>query len=351
MRSGIVAGLAADPSTLRISANAAIERRNSPRAAFGETLLQRGLQEDDEILVTEGHCLIGVTSFWIGDLRTSRRSLEAALDHDEPRHTAAHLERFGQDPRAVCLIRLALTSFELGDDETADTCCRAGLDAVSELGHDDTSVYVRTFAAWYQAERGDADRAAEVIAAAPSTTNSTEPVARHQFAGWARSCSGDVAGGIRRLRSALDLARAGPLMFEPSVLLHLAASRHAAGDPVGALADAERARDIAATSTPYHLPEATRLAGELLGEAGADPAEVLRRLEEAVRLAAGSGAAVHELRARTALVRRGPVVRTDGGRDPRMRPVVVSGSAGRTRRTGRRHRCRCGPRRSMTVQP
>ena len=297
-------GLAADPSTLRISANAAIERRDYPRARrLGATLLQRGRQERDEILVTEGHYLIGVTSFWLGDLRTSRRSLEAALAHYDPRQTAVHLERFGQDPRAVCLVRLALTSFELGDDAGAAACCRAGLDAVSELGHDYTSVYVRTFAAWYHAERGDADQAAQIIAAAPRTTNSTEPIARHQFDGWALSCAGDAVGGIRRLDAALDLARAGPLMFEPAVLLHLAASRRAAGDPTGALAAAEQARGIAAAAMPYHLPEATRLSGELLGEAGGDPAEALRLLAEAVRLATGQGAAVHELRARTALVR------------------------------------------------
>ena len=149
--------------------------------------------------MTEGHYLIGVTSFWLGDLRTSRRSLEAALAHYDPRQTAAHLERFGQDPRAVCLVRLALTSFELGDDAAAAACCRAGLDAVSELGHDYTSVYVRTFAAWYHAERGDADQAARDHRRRPEDdeqhrAHRSSPVRR-----LGASCSGDVAGGIRRL--------------------------------------------------------------------------------------------------------------------------------------------------------
>ena len=102
-------GLVADPSTLRLSANAAIGRRDYPRARrSGQVLLQRGLDERDPVLTTKGHYLLGVTSFW------PRRPAGIAppppdrpWHPHEPRHTRwLTSEHFGQDPQAVRLVRL-----------------------------------------------------------------------------------------------------------------------------------------------------------------------------------------------------------------------------------------------------
>jgi len=253
-------GLAADPSTLRLWANAAIGRRDYPKARrLGETLLRRGCDEHDRVLITEGHYLIGVTSFWLGDLDVSRRSLEDALASHQPRHTPVHLERFGQDPRTVCLVRLALTSFHLGDETTAAERCAEALEASAGVGHEYTDVYVRMFAAWYLVEAGREDEAAQLVDRMPAATpNPMASIARAQFTGWARSRRGDPASGARLLRDAQHEAHhRGPQMFEPFTLILLARSCLAAGDLSEALDAALAARAIAASEMPFHLPEAT----------------------------------------------------------------------------------------------
>jgi len=291
---------------LRISANAAIGRREYVTARrFGETLLQRGLDERDVVLITEGHYLIGVTSFWLGDLHTSRRSLQLALESHQARHIAVHLERFGQDPRAVCLVRLGLTSFQLADEATAAESCARALERAAELGHEYTDVYVRMFAAWYLSDSGQADAAADVVNGMPATTqNPVAPIARAQFSGWAHTQRGDAVTGVRLLCQAQHAAHHdGPLMFEPYALMLLARSRLAAGEPSAAHRDATSALGIATSEMPYHVPEASRLVAEIEMQTDADAGRALDRLELAADAAAGSGAVIHELRARTSLLR------------------------------------------------
>jgi hypothetical protein len=296
-------GLDADPSTLRIKANAAIERRDYPRAQrIGEALLQRGDERGDSVLITEGHYLMGVTSFWLGDLHLSRRHLDDALCAHRIRNTPVHLSRFGQDPRAVCLVRLALTSFHLGDEAAAAQGCAAALEASAELSHDYTDFYVRTFAAWYLTEAGRADEAGKLVGQIPSTTpNRVAVIARTQFTGWALTQQGDPLSGVRHLRCAWQWAHDS--LFEPYVLILLARSQLAAGDPCGALNAAVAARGIAARQMPVHLPETHRLTGELVMATGGDPQEGLASLANAAQIATRHGAVVDELRARTSLLR------------------------------------------------
>jgi DNA-binding SARP family transcriptional activator/tetratricopeptide (TPR) repeat protein len=300
-------GRAPEPSTLRLSANAAIVQRDFHQArAFGHTLLSRGLDDGDAIVITEGHYLVGVTSFWLGELETSRHHLEAALASTRPSHTPVHLERFGQDPRSVCLVRLALTRFHLGDVADADRTCASVLDAAAETDHLFTEVYVRSFAAWYLAESGDAERAASVVDGMPTgaITNSIAPVTRALYAGWAHTVRGDPMAGIELLEQAHDEARRqNQLIYEPFVLLTLAQAHSSAGNAAASLTAAISARKIAADEMPFHLAEATRVNGDLLLTTGGNPAESIALLDEAARIARNQGSVVYEIRARTSLLR------------------------------------------------
>jgi DNA-binding SARP family transcriptional activator len=298
-------GRVAEPTTLRLSANAAIVRRDFHRArAFGHSLLTRGLADHDAILVTEGNYMVGVTSFWLGELEASRRHLEEALASNRLVHTPVHLERFGQDPRAVCLVRLAMTQFHLGDDADAVRRCDAALATVAETGHVFTDVYVRTYVAWYLAEAGSAEQAAIVVAEMPASTHSLAAVTRPMFTGWAQTMGGDPTAGIELLEDARrETHRQNVLTHEPYVLLMLAQSHALAGDPGAGLTAAVTARKIAADEMPCHLAEATRLNGELLLATGAVPTEAISLLHEAARTSSRQANLVYELRARTSLLR------------------------------------------------
>jgi DNA-binding SARP family transcriptional activator/class 3 adenylate cyclase/tetratricopeptide (TPR) repeat protein len=300
-------GLAPDPSTLRLSANAAITHRDFLHARrLGETLLERGEHDGDAVLITEGNYLIGVTSFWLGNLHNSARHLRSALAAYQPDHNVVHLQRFGQDPRTVCLIRLALTQLLLGYDGESSSLCDDALDTAEATGHQYTQSYARVFAAWYLSEAGDAARAgtiAESLAPVVSTS-SLAAVGHPMFTAWADVLLGDRGEGLRRLRHALDVSRAAAAaLMEPIILLMLAAGHALAGDPAAGLDAASQARTVALREMPVHIPEASRLTGELLLANGAPFAEAIVPLQEAVDTAARQGNVVHELRARTSLLR------------------------------------------------
>jgi DNA-binding SARP family transcriptional activator/tetratricopeptide (TPR) repeat protein len=300
-------GLAPEPSTLRLSANAANSRRDFHEArGQGVTLLERGEREQNPVLITEGRYLLGVTSFWLGEIDASRHHLDAALASNRPEHTPLHLEHFGQDPRVVCLIRLALTLFHLGRDTDAAPLFEQGLATATAGGHPYTEVYARMFGAWYLTESGSPERAALLVneVAPASATHTMVSIGRAMFGGWSDTARGDPQRAIPRLEDALRQIRdVGNMMLEPFTLLMLAQSRALIGDTAAALTAATSARAIATEEMPFHAPEACRLNGELLLRAGGETAEGIAMLREAVRTAALQGSVLYELRARVSLLR------------------------------------------------
>jgi DNA-binding SARP family transcriptional activator/tetratricopeptide (TPR) repeat protein len=298
-------GLAPDPSTLRLAANAAITVRDFIEAhRFGQLLLEHGVRVDDAVVITEGNYLLGVTSFWLGELRASRRHLAEALAAYRPERLSEHLDHYGQDPRAVCLVRLALTLFYLGEHAEAARRCEDALRVASDIGHAFTQLYVEMFAAWYLAESGSAGRAALLADGMPAacSTNVLHVVAQTLFSGWSHTARGEPARGIPLLETACRDAREHQRTLEPYGLLMLAQARGLAGHPAAGLADATTARTIAAAEMPIHMPEADRLCGELLLAAGGAAAEAVAGLERATDTAVRQANIVHELRARTALL-------------------------------------------------
>ena len=217
--------------------------------------------------------------------------------------------------------RLALTSFHLGDDTTAVRELARALDAAAELGHEYTDVYVRMFAAWYFADSGQPEAAAEVVRrrCRRQRANSTAAVARAQFAGWALTAGGDPDG--RHPPAARGAANRPPP--RPADVRAVrpappgAAAGWPAGDAAGALDDARAALVIATAEMPFHVPEATRLVGELELATGGDPARALARLDAA----AAEAAATRRARPRDP----GPDVGAPGGPDAR---AGVGGRAG-----------------------
>ena len=298
-------GLPPEPSTLRISANAAIGRREYREARrYGQILLRRGLDERDGVLVTEGHYLKGVTSFWLGEIDASRHHLEAALASHRTANTAVHLEQFGQDPHAVCLCRLALTRFQQGADIVADELLDDAFAAAATTGHGYTDIYVRMFAAWLFADSGRPRAAKRVVdgIASGEVPNTMDPIARGLFGGWEALAGGDPHAALPLLDEARRLAHhVGPQMHEPLTLLVLSDAHAAAGAPAAALEAARAAGRIASAEMPFHLPDALRRQGELL--LADDPAAGIGLLEGASIVAREHGNVVHELRARTALLR------------------------------------------------
>ena len=298
-------GLLPDVSTLRLTANAAIVRRDYPEAhRLGEVLLARGEAADDVVQRTEGHYVCGVSSFWMGRYDQSRDELQRSLEVYDPKRAVEHLEWFGQDPKSVCLVRLGITQWHLGEIDAARALCDEAVEYARGLGHPGNEGYVRVFAAWAAAEGGFAERAGEIVGGVGEAGRSANwsDFLCHLFTAWAQFRRGD-ADGLRALKAAATTEEGRMPMFEPLALLYLARGLRDAGDPTVGLRVAEEARVIAEREIQCHESDASRLCGELLAACGGDPGEIETALRRAVTVALDQHSPVLELRSRTSLVR------------------------------------------------
>jgi tetratricopeptide (TPR) repeat protein len=298
-------GRPADPSTIRLSANSAIAARDFNESdRLGGLLLADGRDTQDPVLVTEGHYLQGVSHFWRGAFANSRDHLRRALAAYEPERAHEHLERFGQDAKAVCLVRLGWTEWHLSRFAEAANLREQALAQAETLGHPFTLGYVRALAAWSALDADSASLVMDLTRDLPgSDQNLWLALMRDIFAAWVDARTGDLDTAVARLDEAAATARTRRPLVEPLALLSVAAAHHRAGDYDRGLTAATAARQIAEREMQFHRAEARRLESLLLDRRGDSPDDVEIALRDAVDTAVAQGAAVLELRARTTFTR------------------------------------------------
>jgi hypothetical protein len=70
-------------------------------------VLAVGQRDDDQVLIVEGEYILGVISFWEGRFPEARHHLQAAIDRYSSARRETHMTIYSQDPKVVCLSRLA----------------------------------------------------------------------------------------------------------------------------------------------------------------------------------------------------------------------------------------------------
>jgi hypothetical protein len=104
-----------DPPILRVLAIARLTVGDLTRARnLGEEFLRVYDETRDPMTKVEGEYVLGVTHHWLGNFSHARKHLETALSNYDPADQARHITLFAQDPRAVCLVRLAWSLWNLG---------------------------------------------------------------------------------------------------------------------------------------------------------------------------------------------------------------------------------------------
>ncbi len=118
---------------------------------------------DEPIAVTEGHYLLGVSAFWQGDLTGARRSLQDAIDSYRPELGPEHLARYAQDPKAICLVRLAATEWWFGELGKARELAEEARRFADSLDHPNTLGYVLNWIGLLAVEADDRDRLSDLV--------------------------------------------------------------------------------------------------------------------------------------------------------------------------------------------
>jgi hypothetical protein len=275
---------------------------------LGQALLDH--ESHDPIARTEGRYLLGVSAFWRGDLAMARHYLAGAVERYDLSHRDEHLALYAQDPKAVCLVRLAWVELWGGDPGRADEVARSALEIAVDLDHVMTLGYVITYAAIMAAEAEDLGRLAELLGDADRLWKRLSErylmVVLDALRGWLDACEGSL-GGIEQIVRSVSRSRTdGETLHLTYCLLLLARARGMAGEiDQGRAATREGLSWSQSRNQRYLEAELWRVDGELAyrsGEAEAASAS----LRSAVELASAQGARWLELRALHSLAMRLP---------------------------------------------
>lgn len=255
----------------------------------------------DPIAKTEGRYLLGVSGFWQGDLDRARSYLRGAIEAYDLPHRDRHLALFAQDPKAVCLVRLALVELWTGDAGRAGETARAALEIAAELDHLMTSAYVITYAAIGAAEAEDLGRLAQLLAQADLLWQRFSDrylmVVLEALRGWLEVCQGS-AGGIEKILRSVERSRGeGETLHLTYTLLLLARARAVSGElHEGRAATREGLEWTQRSNQRYLEAELWRVDGELAYLSG-EPQVAAASLQNAVETATAQGAGWLSLRA------------------------------------------------------
>lgn len=275
--------------------------------------LARALLDDerhDPVARTEGRYLLGVSAFWRGDLASARHFLEGAIEAYDVSRRDEHLALYAQDPKTVCLVRLAWVELWAGDAGRADETARSALEIAVDTEHLMTLGYVITYAAIIAAESEDLARLAELLADAERLWKRFSDrylmVVLEALRGWLEVCGGS-AGGIEKILQSVARSHAeGETLHLSYTLLLLARARGMVGEfREGRAATREGLAWSHRCKQRYLEAELWRVDGELAYRSGETEAAAAS-LRRAVETARAQGAGWLQLRALHAFASRFP---------------------------------------------
>lgn len=288
-----------DPPILRGLGLAQVQGcRFDESSELGQALVDH--ESHDPVARTEGRYLLGVSAFWRGDLARARQYLEGAIDAYDVSHRDEHLALYAQDPKAVCLVRLAWVDLWAGDAGRADERARSALELAVDLDHFMTRWYVLTYAAIIAAESEVLDRLAELLGDAELLGKRLPMrylmIVADALRGWLDVCEGSPGGIERIVRSVARSRTEGESLHLTYTLLLLARARGLAGELHEGRAATREALSLSHRRNQRYLEaELWRVDGELAYRGGAP--EAATSLRRAVEVADAQGASWLELRA------------------------------------------------------
>jgi DNA-binding SARP family transcriptional activator len=253
------------PPLLRSLAVAALARADFAAAReYGLALRARGEHDADDVLRVESEYVLGVTAFWAAELADARTHFERAVELYRDENRQQHLLRYGQDPKVVCLSRLAYTHWFLGHAAAAIRIRDEAIGFAEQIKHPYSHVTALFFAALLAVDMRDVpalrrclDQAAAVL---PEDAGVQSTAAIAALTAYREVLDGRPTDGITRIRA----IRADPRTTQPvapglraALVRILLAACEAAGDARTGLAAAEELLETA--DSRVWDPEAARL--------------------------------------------------------------------------------------------
>jgi tetratricopeptide (TPR) repeat protein len=302
------AGVIPAPPLLRSFAHPLIMRAVLPELeAVGQQLLAAVPAAGDSILSVEAHYVLAVAAFWRGTPVAAAGHFQTALEAYRPENAREHIKTYGQDPAAICGVRLGYALGMIDRPVQARQALERGLAWAESLAHPHSLAYAGTWGTYAFILLGDESGARRVLDAAKEVAEvnafSHWSLMNQPLDGFLLAREGHVERGIDLMkRAAEEWADRGFKLAVPQNRAFLAEICLSAGRlEEGFAALDEGAATSRETGMAYCDAELLRLRGEFLAAAGAPAPEVRRVLQEAADVAARQGATTFGRRAERSL--------------------------------------------------
>jgi TOMM system kinase/cyclase fusion protein len=277
---------------------------------LAEQLLILAQRQQDPGLLLEAHRVLGQTTFWLGEMASTREHMEQGMALYDFQQHRSHTFLYGQDPGVVCRSFAAWALWVLGYADQACQRIQEALTLAQELAHPFSLAYALTCAAIVHSFRREGQathrRAEEVI-----------ELSREQgfpfwftwgtiLRGWAFAEHGQGAEGIAQMQQGLAAYQAtGADVFRPSFLALLGEAYGKEGQAEAGLCVLIKALAVVNnTDERWWEAELYRLKGELLSPSSMENwAEAETCFRQAIDVARRQQAKSLELRAAMSLSR------------------------------------------------
>jgi predicted ATPase/transcriptional regulator with XRE-family HTH domain len=225
-------GKPSSPPALRALAIAALSHTEFQLARdLGNQLLDYAERQNDRVVLVEAHYVLGVTAFWTGRFADARAHLEDALASYTPERSPIHIATFTQDPAVVCLMRLALVLWFLGEAELAAQREEESLALGRQVSHPFSQAYSLVWDAVLHALRRDfrATRVQAEAAIALSREHGLEMwhAQATPLRGWALAEAGEIQAGIEEMHKGMDAFHATGNRFLQPLYMGMLAEQYA----------------------------------------------------------------------------------------------------------------------------
>jgi DNA-binding SARP family transcriptional activator/predicted ATPase len=297
------------PPILRALALANIaEAEFGKSLGFGAQLLEQAENQSNSSLEVEAHFVLGVSLFWTGSFVQAREHLAEAIRLYQPQQSRTHILLYSQDPKAICLSRLAFDLWCLGYPSQAVEASQEALAYASELGHPFSLGYVMFWDAMLHNHLRSfsltVEKTKNLVALAQETRLAQWLPFGLVMQGWARAEQGELEPGISLIREGLEGSRSLGIKFLLAFFQSLLAEQFGRkGDiNLGIALLTEAQAMIEQQGERWCEAELHRRLGELLSSK-ADEVNAEVAFQRAIEIAHSQEARMLELRAAVPLAR------------------------------------------------
>jgi predicted ATPase len=264
--------------------------------------------QDPALLV--GHRLVGITSFYLGELGLALEHLGRASALYEPARHRPLTALYGGEPEMDCRSYLGLSQWLTGFPDQALASHETALQIGRDVAHAHSRAHTLSFAGVQWQFRGDWQRVSAIVDEQLTLTAGQGlkmwRIYGRLMHGWVVTRQGDIADGVDEIQSALDdLQALGAQLFQPYFHALLAEALGDLGDPPAGLEVLDRAEAMTSrTEERFWDAELSRLRGELLAMSpNGNVGEIEHHLQRALAIAGSQGARSLALRAAMSLAR------------------------------------------------